>query len=692
QKILIANRGEIALRILRTCRRIGIGAVAVYSDADHEALYVREAGEAVYIGPAAARESYLNTARLLAAAKASGCDAIHPGYGFLSENAVFAEQCAEAGLTFIGPPAAAIAAMGSKIRAKQIAAEQGVPVIPGYQGADQSDARLREEALRVGFPLLVKASAGGGGKGMRIVREASELERALEGARSEAMAAFGDASLLIERYFDTARHIEIQVFGDQQGNLIHLGERECSVQRRYQKVIEESPSPAISPELRAEMGAAAVAVVRAIGYYSAGTVEFILTPEGFFFLEVNTRLQVEHPVTESVLGLDLVQWQIEVAEGRSLPLTQAQVAASGHAIECRIYSEDPDNQFFPDSGKVLLWKPGPSPGIRYDSGVETGSEVSIHYDPMIAKVIAHAPDRIQAIRKLRRALEELALLGLKSNQDFLLRLLDHPDFQAGTFDTHFIRQHEQELKSPAVDPLPFAIAATLIRWSQRQAERTHFRGLVSGWRNSLYQYAREEFGWKEGVCRVEYREVSPFDTLAAQATQGDSKTAAESQNQPVTLSSLPLPEGVSKGDSKFFHIKSEGKEFQVELHTVSYDTISLTINGYRQVFSWAEAGASLWLHSPGKGTLRIEVLPRFPEKHHAESPGACKAPMPGKVLRILVKAGDAVAAGDPLLVLSSMKMETTLYASTAGVVEEVLTETDAFVEGGAVLVRVEERE
>src|SRR5690242_18542713 len=406
RKVLVANRGEIARRVIRTCREVGIATVAVFSDADANAAHVREADEAIRIGPPAATASYLNIPALIAAATRTHADAVHPGYGFLAENASFAAACRDAGLIFIGPAPDVIARMGSKREARRLMAAAGVPVIPGYDGADQSDARFAQAARAIGYPVLVKASAGGGGKGMRTVRDESELAGALAGARREALAAFGDATLLLEQLIDEPRHVEFQIFGDVHGHLIHLGERECTIQRRHQKIVEETPSPALTPELRARMGAAAVTVGRQLGYTNAGTVEFILAPSGdFYFLEVNTRLQVEHPVTELVTGLDLVRWQILVAEGRPLPLAQDAIRTSGHAVEVRLYAEDPATGFLPQTGPIALWRPvTDAAGVRVDASIQTGDAVTPYYDPLLAKFSAHGADRDEALRRLDYAL------------------------------------------------------------------------------------------------------------------------------------------------------------------------------------------------------------------------------------------------------------------------------------------------
>jgi len=464
-RVLVANRGEIAVRIMRACDEMNIDTVAVYSDADAHALHVRAARHAVRLGPASPSESYLSIGKLIDAARATGADAVHPGYGFLAENAGFASACQDAGLVFVGPPAEAIAAMGSKIAARCAMQQAGVPVVPGETPADQSDAALAAAAGRAGYPLLVKASAGGGGKGMRVVRHEAELAAAIAGARHEARAAFGDGALYVERLVSHPRHVEIQVLADHHGHVVHLFERDCSVQRRHQKVIEESPSPALTPRLRARMGEAAVAAARAVDYRNAGTVEFLLEGSGdgahFYFLEMNTRLQVEHPVTEAVTGVDLVQAQLRVAGGLPLPWRQEDLQQRGHAIECRVYAEDPASGFLPQAGRILLFRTPERPGIRVDAGVETGSDVSVHYDPMIAKLIAYAETRDLAIARARWALSEFDVLGLATNISFLIGVLDSEPFRIGAIDTAFLDENGAAFIAPPQLP-PAAIAAAVV--------------------------------------------------------------------------------------------------------------------------------------------------------------------------------------------------------------------------------------
>ncbi len=466
RSVLVANRGEIAVRLLTAAREMGLRTVAVYSDADVGALHVCAADRAERLGPAPARESYLRIDAVIDAARRSGAEAIHPGYGFLSENAALPEACEEAGLVFIGPPASAMRALGDKAAARQLAQRMGVPTVPGYDGEDQSDATLAREAAAIGWPLLVKPSAGGGGKGMRVVPSDDTLQEALAAARREALAAFGDERLVLERFVHPARHVEIQVFADAHGDVVHLFERECSVQRRHQKIVEESPSPALDAKTRDAMGRAAVALTRAVGYRSAGTLEFLLAPDGsFYFLEMNTRLQVEHPVTEAITGIDLARLQLREAMGealgRDLGLTPESIRARGHAIECRIYAEDAENGFLPAAGAVLRWRPPSGPNVRVDSGITTGSEVSVHYDPILAKVIVWDEDRDNAIARAQRALADTVLLGLPSNIGFLQAVLAHPAFRAGETTIDFVQKHLAQWR-PQGEPPAAVMALALL--------------------------------------------------------------------------------------------------------------------------------------------------------------------------------------------------------------------------------------
>ena len=503
-KVLVANRGEIAWRVMRTARAMGYRTVAVYSDADKDAPHVAFADEALRIGPPPVGESYLSIDRILDAARKSGADAIHPGYGFLSENEAFAAACEAANITFIGPPPAAIAAMGNKAAAKRRMIEAGVPCVPGYQGADQSDGNLEAEARRIGLPVMVKAAAGGGGRGMRLVERESDLLEAIRTARTEAESAFGSGELILEKAVVDARHIEIQVFADAHGNVIHLGERDCSVQRRHQKVIEEAPSPAVDPGLRDRMGAAAVAAARTIGYRGAGTVEFLLGANGaFYFLEMNTRLQVEHPVTEAITGLDLVEWQLRVARGERLPLRQEQVTFAGHAIEVRLYAEDAYAGFLPQTGRIDVWRPATGPGVRIDHGMKDGLAISPYYDPMIAKVIAHGATREEARGRLALALAETVVLGPTTNRHFLIRLLEHPDFAAGEATTSFLVKHQ--FPAPEIGDAHWTAAAHLLWLSSAQKYPASMRG----WRNSNPEPTpiRLAAGGKERLMQVREAEA-----------------------------------------------------------------------------------------------------------------------------------------------------------------------------------------
>ena len=653
QKILIANRGEIARRIMRTCRKMGIATVAVYSDADARMPFVAEADEAVRLGPAPSSESYLRIDKILEAAARTGSDAIHPGYGFLAENAAFADACAEAGVTFIGPTADAIRAMGSKREAKALVDKAGVPVIPGYDGANQDPEVLAKEALNVGFPVLLKASAGGGGKGMKLVREESGLADAIASAAREGQSSFGDATLLVEKYIDDPRHVEIQILGDSHGNLIHLNERECSIQRRHQKIIEEAPSPALDPELRKKMGDAAVRCGGAIGYQNAGTVEFILAPDrSFYFLEVNTRLQVEHPVTECLTGLDLVEEQIRVAQGEALRTTQEEVRFDGAAVEVRLYAEDPEAGFLPQSGPVVDWDLPPAEGLRVDSGVETGSEVGIHYDPMLAKIITSGESRDLALQRMRRALRSLSVQGLTTNRDFLLRVLDHPAFIAGEIDTHFIERHFGDglLSAPSEsDENRAAVVAALAEQQRGNRERQLVPGVPSGWRNNFHTPQWVEYAAAERDVRVEYRHL------------GDERFS------------------VSVGDEEH------------DARVISWEPPYLVyeLGPHRQKARVTFDDSRIFVHG---GALDVSLTrnPRFPDKSLEVPEGGCVAPMPGKVIELRVAEGDSVQAGQVLLIMEAMKMEHTVTAPHDGSIAQLSVAAGDQVEADALLAVVEE--
>ncbi len=654
EKILVANRGEIAFRILRTCRRMGIATVAVHSDADENAPHVRFADEAVRLGPAPASESYLSIEKILDAALRTGADAIHPGYGFLAENPLFAEGCAFAGIRFIGPPPEAIRLMGSKIESRKLMAGHGVPVTPGYDGEDQSDETLHGKILEIGFPVLVKVSAGGGGKGMVIVEREGEVPGALAEARRLGRSTFGDDTLLLEKLVRPVRHVEIQVLGDKHGNVVHVFERECSIQRRHQKIIEETPSPVVGEELRRAMGAAAVQAARAVGYQSAGTVEFLLAPDGSFsFLEMNTRLQVEHPVTELVTGLDLVELQIRIASGEPLPFGQEDLRQSGHAVECRVYAEEPGKGFLPSTGTILDWHLPDVPGLRVDSGVETGSEVSVHYDPLLAKVITHGASRSEAVQRMLRALERMSVLGVATNIDLLRRLLSHREFQKGRLSTDFI-QKKFPPRTLASNPGPevaelAALVATAWAYQQRRAAAKILPAIPSGWRNNPYREQRVSYRVGDRTVTVDYHVERPGE-LSLRVDGGESRVA--------------------------------------RIHELEGPRITLSVDGHRRRFRLARQGETFFIHLAPR-VVQLQRIPRFPLQDDLESRDGCQAPMPGKITKILVSAGEKVEKGAPLLVLEAMKMEQTVAAPTNGIVQEILVGEGRQVEGGQLLVRLE---
>jgi geranyl-CoA carboxylase alpha subunit len=649
QKILIANRGEIACRIQRTAQALGYRTVAVYSDADADALHVQIADQAVHIGPAPVQQSYLNIPAIIDAARRSGADAIHPGYGFLSENAEFAHACEQAGLTFIGPSVAAIELMGSKRRSKIAMLDAGVPCIAGYQGAEQDDATLLREAERIGYPLMIKASAGGGGRGMRLVHDGSDLPAQLRTARSEALNGFGSDELILEQALIEPRHVEVQLFGDQHGNLIYLGERDCSVQRRHQKVIEEAPCPVMTAELRQAMGEAALKAGRAVNYVGAGTVEFLLDARGqFYFLEMNTRLQVEHPVTELITGLDLVAWQLWVAEGQPLPLTQDQVQLNGHAMEVRLYAEDPAQDFLPQTGCVEAWEPALQHGARIDHGLRERQLISPFYDPMLGKLIAHGATREEARRKLLRAVEDSVLLGVQSNQRLLVSLLQHPQFISGEFSTAFIAQHFSDhacLNSYAPSAEDLAIAAVLFY----QTSALSHRAPLSGWRNNASVPLHFRLGLDE---------------------------------QNWTLQLLAEPQGA-------FKVQVAERTLALKLIDQDAHSITLEIDGVRQRHACRVDGEQLWLFTH-PGSLRLE------DRTHAVigsqtsvSSGTLKAPMDGAIVDVLVSEGSPVSKGQLLVVLEAMKMEHPLKAGIDGVLKRVQVKVGDQVKNRQVLLQVE---
>jgi 3-methylcrotonyl-CoA carboxylase alpha subunit len=649
RKILIANRGEIACRIMATARRLGIATMAVYSEADARARHVDLADEAYPIGPAPARQSYLDGAAILAAARHSGAEAIHPGYGFLSENAEFAESCAAAGLVFIGPPAAAIRAMGSKAAAKTLMERSGVPLVPGYHGAAQDLPTLTHAAARIGYPVLLKASAGGGGKGMRIVEGVTDLADALAGAKREAMASFGDDHVLVERYLNRPRHIEIQIFADAHGDIVSLFERDCSIQRRHQKVVEEAPAPGMDPARRRAMGEAAIAAARAVGYVGAGTVEFIAEGDAFYFMEMNTRLQVEHPVTEMITGQDLVEWQFRVAAGEPLPKAQADLGINGHAIEVRLYAEDPARDFLPSIGALAhLRAPRESPYVRVDTGVRAGDAITPYYDPMIAKLIVWGEDRTVAVRRLATALAEYEVVGVQSNLGLLRAIAAHPAFAAAELDTGFIGRHAPVLMAdePPGGPVVWA-AAALAALADLSAPATS-EDTWSPW-NQADAWRVNGDGYQDLVLR-----------------QGDAVVTLRAHPQTIGYR-LDLPGGPVLAEA-------------------SPDGTTLRLDGTVHRLRVVRQDQALIVISAGRNHVLHRIDPLAPPETAAAGDGRLTAPIPARVARILVKPGDVVAKGAKLLVLEAMKMELTLTAPIDGAIATIRHEVDEMVQEGTELI------
>jgi geranyl-CoA carboxylase alpha subunit len=656
KKILIANRGEIACRIARTAKAMGYQTVAIYSDADADARHTSVCDEAVRIGPAAAKDSYLNIEAILSAALRTGADAVHPGYGFLSENAAFAAACVAANLVFIGPSADAIAAMGNKAAAKRRMIAAGVPCVPGYQGDDQSDATLVREASRIGVPLMVKAAAGGGGRGMRLVSSLEDLASALTGARTEAEAAFGSGELILEKAVVDARHVEVQIFGDNHGAVIHLGERDCSIQRRHQKVIEEAPSPAVDATLRAAMGAAAVTAATSIGYSGAGTVEFLLGADGqYYFLEMNTRLQVEHPVTEAITGIDLVAWQLQIARGEALPLAQTDVRLNGHALEVRLYAEDPANDFLPQSGPIHFWNPPHGPGVRVDDGLNTSDRVSTHYDPMLAKIIAHGPTRDAARLRLLAALEATDVIGTKTNQSFLAAMLRYPAFVAGAATTAFIGQYFGPGCAARQPPVPSkqtrAIAAVLLL----QASGEMPTGALAGW--SSTGDAAYPVLLDTGQATAERIVVIPGTSGSFEVHDGANQTRVTVGHPPLRQSQPPHERRIS--------VDGHTSGIRVALYS---QTLYLVVDG-----------------------VNFEFHDRLRDAKPSTNRGDTKrlvAPMNGRVISVMAKAGDPVVKGQCIFVLEAMKMQHEITAGQAGILSRVLVADGQQVATWALLAEV----
>ena len=651
RRLLIANRGEIARRIQRTAHEMGIDTVAVYADGDVAAPFVREADIAIALNGSVPGETYLDGPKVLEACRRSGADAVHPGYGFLSENADFARSVVDAGLRWVGPPADAIAMVGDKLAAKALMTELDVPTLPALEVEEETD--LEAAADQIGFPVLVKAAAGGGGRGMRIVNAGEDIAEAVDSARREALAAFGDATVFLERWLTQPRHVELQILGDDHGNLVHLFERECSIQRRHQKVIEEAPSPAVDAELRARMGEAALTVARSIGYTSAGTVEFLLDGGDFWFLEVNTRLQVEHPVTEAITRLDIVREQIRIAEGEPLGYAQEDLSLSGHAIEARLYAEDPANDFLPAGGTILEWAPDDTTTARFDSGIESGSDINVDFDPMIAKVIVAAPTRREAAGRLARTLERTRLQGVTNNRDFLVATLRTPAFLSGDTTTDFIERVEPERrrtlsKTEMDDAL---IAATICGQVRRRDKATVLQNVPSGWRNSLMppQSTCYRIGGVETQVDYRARRNGVFDMTIGTASHA------------------------------------------VRVFVQEPDGVDVEVDG-RRFYAAVTHHADRWLlHGPGGDVDMVEV-PRFPTGAFATVEGGLVAPMPGNVTSVRVAKGDSVSQGQLLLTLEAMKMEHRIVAERPGKVSRILVQAGDQVDNGALLAVLEEHE
>ncbi|KAL6469527.1 hypothetical protein MHYP_G00230510 [Metynnis hypsauchen] len=669
EKVLIANRGEIACRVMRTAKKMGVRSVAVYSDADRHSMHVAMADEAYHIGAAPSQQSYLCMEKVLEVAKKCSAQAVHPGYGFLSENTEFAELCKQEGIIFIGPPSSAIRDMGIKSTSKHIMSAAGVPIIEGYHGEDQSDERLQAEAARIGYPVMIKAVRGGGGKGMRIARSEAEFHEQLESARREARKSFNDDVMLVEKFVENPRHVEVQVFGDQHGGAVYLFERDCSVQRRHQKIIEEAPGPGISPEVRRKLGEAAVRAAKAVNYVGAGTVEFIMDAQhNFYFMEMNTRLQVEHPVSEMITGTDLVEWQLRVAAGEKLPLSQSDVVLRGHSFEARIYAEDPNNDFLPGAGHLQhLSTPQPDEHTRIETGVREGDEVSVHYDPMIAKLVVWGEDRSAALKKLRYCLRQYNIVGLSTNIDFLLNLSGHPEFEAGNVHTSFIPQHSEQLFPPAVAPTAEEACQAALGLLLREREQT------------------QEF------VRQSDDVYSPFGS-----GDGSRLNVLFCRNLTLQLGENKVAVAVTYNPDGTYSMEIGGQVFQVsgELQKEGGATyLCCCVNGVLSRPKLVIVDNEVHLFSM-EGSAQVDVpLPKF--LAGVSSSGAqdgAVAPMTGTIEKVLVKAGDTVQKGDPLVVMIAMKMEHTIRAPKAGVIKKVLFREGSQASRHAALVELEEEE
>ncbi len=690
-RILIANRGEIACRIIKTAQQMGIHCIAVYSQADIDSQHVRMADEAFLLGPAQSSDSYLRADKILQIAKLSDAQAIHPGYGFLSENAEFATACEQLNIVFIGPPAAAIAAMGSKSAAKEIMANAQVPLVPGYHGADQDPELLASEAVKCGFPLLLKAVAGGGGKGMRVVESIEEFALALSSAQREASNAFGNSDMLLERYLSNTRHIEVQVFFDQQGNGIYLSQRDCSIQRRHQKIIEEAPAPGISQKVVEAMGEAALDAARAINYVGAGTVEFLYNEDdSFYFMEMNTRLQVEHPVTEMITNTDLVEWQLRIAHGAPLPLTQAQVQVTGHAIECRIYAEDPNNDFLPATGHLsYLRTPTETEQLRVDTGVVQGDEVSVYYDPMISKLIVHAESRPQAIAKMAQALQDYRIVGVKNNLSFLHKIITNEVFKHNIVNTHFIEQYRADLFANALDIeqcMAIASVAKILSYPAAKAQDIYAGGVQ--WR--MNQSPHYHITWLEqGIKATDQHEDSHLCHLLVEELQDNllpnyCANAAKNLSEPPPYRAFKVTGSASAESST----ASNNAEYLIAA-TLQGDELAVRINGQTIKLHAYINHSQLILFYYGT-SIQFQAPNLVKSAEEVDNKGALTAPMNGRVIAVLVKAGQTVKAATPLIVIEAMKMEHSILAPYAGKVTDIFYQEDSLVTEGDKLIAMQD--
>lgn len=651
--LLVANRGEIARRIMRTAKEMGISTVAIYADGDAEAPFVTEADSAIALGGRTSAETYLDASKVLDACKRSGADAVHPGYGFLSENAGFASAISDAGISWIGPTPEVIAAMGDKLSAKKLMEAADVPTLPAIEITPDTD--LARAADEIGYPVLVKASAGGGGRGMRVVEKETDLQSSVDSAKREAGSSFGDDTVFLEKWLDSSRHVEIQIIGDKHGNLVHCFERECSIQRRHQKIIEEAPSPAVSPEIREAMCDAALKAALSLGYSSAGTVEFLLAGSEFYFLEVNARLQVEHPITEAIIGKDLVREQIRIAEGETLSFSQDDLQINGHAIEARLCAEDPNNDFLPSPGPVIIWQPSTQGKARFDSGVESGSVIAVEFDPMIAKVIVHAPTRREAAARLARILETTQIQGLITNRDFLVTTLRHQSFLAGDTTTDFIeRISPARTREVTSDDLAEAsIAIAIESQARNHATAKVLKTIPSGWRNTILPFEMINFQHLNKDCHVEYR---------------------------------------SRRDGKFrFRVGDSADELIVTPYACGNGLVDIDIDGRRVRYEIDRQGMQWYVHGRA-GDLQITESPRYPVSGTDELAGGLTAPMPGAVLATEVNSGDKVSKGDLLLILEAMKMEHRITAPMDGIISELHVATGDQVKNGQLLVTLNQED